>query len=73
MKNCIIGIGSITYANKVKRLFAARNIQSRIVKTDGLTSRGCAYGVEISQKDYITAIGELRKTAIPYRIIDDLP
>ncbi len=66
-----VTIGSITYAQKVRRALASRGVRARLLKTGERTGGGCAYGIEVEEGDFLTAIRLLREMGIPYRT-DDL-
>ncbi len=63
-----IVIGSVTYAQKAKRLLLRSNIRARIVKnTSAEKEEGCAYGVEVPESLYLDALSCLRQAGIPVR------
>ena len=68
MQQCILSIGTITYAIRARKLLAASRISARIVKTTsgGRSSGGCTYGVEIDAADMLTASGILSRNQIPF-------
>ncbi len=63
-----IRIGSVTYAVKAKRLLSARGLHVRTVKlTPTPESRGCTYGIEVPEEEFLTAVAELRRAQIQYQ------
>jgi hypothetical protein len=62
----IVTIGSLTYAQKAKRMLAAKGIHVRLIKTDG-GEAGCTYALAIPGASFFDAIAALRTSGIPYR------
>lgn len=65
-----ITIGSITYAQKARRALTSRHLRARLIKSGELPGGGCAYGIEVEEKDYLAAVSQLRELKIPYRGYD---
>ena len=65
-----VAIGSITYAQKARRALSGHGIRTRLVKTEGGSEGGCAYGLEVEEGDLLTVARILRSLDIPYRTHD---
>lgn len=65
--NQTIIIGSLTYTQKAKRALMSAGIRGRLIQLEDGTRRGCAYGIEIPEADYLTSIAILRREGIVYR------
>ena len=65
--NQTIVIGAQTYAQKARRALAAAGIRGRLIQLEDREKRGCVYGVEIPEADYLSAIAILRREGISYR------
>ena len=67
MKKCIIAISSVNHAIRAEKFLSSNNFKVRIVKLQpNTTKKGCAYGLEISCKDVISAVSFLNNAGIPY-------
>ncbi len=67
MNTRTISVGSITYAQKAKRLLRLVNIHAKLIKLDtAITLGGCTHGLELSERDYYLAVMELKKAGIHY-------
>ncbi len=65
MEPCVLTVGSVTEAIRVRRLLHAARIGARLVKRTGGT-RGCVYGVEVHPTDFSHAVRILNENRIPY-------
>ena len=69
MNKIIITVGSVTYAQKAKRVLNSANISSKLIKIDSsLSENGCTHGIEIRYNDFLGAINELKEYGIPYSV-----
>ncbi len=69
MNKTTISVGSITYAQKAKRLLRLVDIHTKLVKLDtAKTLGGCTHGLELDERDYYLAVMELKKAGIHYMI-----
>ena len=67
MKKTLITVGSVTYAQKARKILLRNGIESKLTKTDKeMLSRGCAYAVEINASDTYEAIRLLRENSIDF-------
>ena len=67
MKRTLITVGSVTYAQKARKILLRNGIEAKLTKTDKeMVSRGCAYAVEISAADIYEAIRLLRENSIDF-------
>ena len=67
MNKVIFTTGSMTMAQKGKKVLASSSVDSVIVNLDSSrTKRGCAYGIEDFQKDYFRAQSILDQKGIIY-------
>lgn len=66
--NRTITVGSVTYAQKAKRILIARGIRARLVKQEATKDGGCAFGVEVAEESYLDALLALRTAGIHPRI-----
>ena len=62
----LIGMTSVTYANKAQRLLRTHGIQSRVVPTPKNIGSGCGYSLALSaDTGMVTEL--LRKNGIKYK------
>ena len=47
-RGCSVELGSITQAMRAQKALAEAAIPSRVIKTEGTSRRGCAYGLSFS-------------------------
>ena len=67
--NTIIPIGSLSYAQRARRVLRARGIWARLVKDEASRDTdGCVYAVEVRERDNERALTELRAAGIPHRV-----
>lgn len=67
-----ISVGSVTHAQKARRLLARLNVQTKLVKLDAsMTAGGCTHGIEYASADHYTVVMELKKAGISYYIYQD--
>lgn len=64
MEQCILTVGTVTYAIRARKILAALGIRARLVKST--RTGGCTYGAEISAADLPRAAEALKKASIPY-------
>lgn len=65
-----LGVKTITYAVMARKLLRKQGIQSKLVKLDSTKMKnGCAYAIEIYDKDFLGAVAVLRKNQIYYTVI----
>ena len=65
--NQTILIGSQTYAQKARRALMSAGIRGRLIQLEDKERRGCVYGLEIPEADYLSAVAILRREGIFYR------
>ena len=71
LNKILITVGSVTYAQKAKKILNANNIASKLIKIDSsLSEKGCTHGIEINYTDFLWVVNELRKYSIPYNVIN---
>ena len=64
---CRFGIGSITQAQIALNILTQNGLTARIIKLDARKSpRGCAYGLELDEKDKARASQTLRRARIKF-------
>ena len=69
MKNIAIGVESITVAIKARKLLREEKIHSRISRGAAIREHiGCEYALEISERDFFSAVAVLRRASISYRL-----
>ena len=67
MEQCILTVGTVTYAIRARKLLSALGIRARLVKgTRGGGMGGCTYGVEIASADLNTSTKALTQAGISY-------
>ena len=67
MEQCILTVGTVTYAIRARKLLSSLGIRARLVKgTRPGGSGGCTYGVEISAADLTLATDALKRADIFY-------
>ena len=67
--NTIIPIGSLSYAQRARRILRARGIWARLVKDEASRDTdGCVYAVEVRERDNERALTELRAAGILHRV-----
>ena len=66
-----IGLKSMTYAMKVKKILQRNGISASIVKI-GISNKdnGCAYGLNINRAYLFDAIRLLKEAGIEYSLVD---
>ena len=71
MNDCIVSIGSITYAMKARSALAAVSVRTRIVKPSPIPGRkyGCEYGLEFPCERLLDLARELKRQGIEYELI----
>ena len=70
MNTTTITVGSVTYAQKAKRLLQHKGISARLVKIDASRSKnGCTHGIQFSANDFYSVVMELKNAGIEYNII----
>ena len=62
--NRTITIGSVTYAQKAKRILIQKGIRVRLVKQEATSDGGCAFGVEVPEEAHLDALLILRAAGI---------
>ena len=71
MKKTTITVGSVTYAIKLRKLFAREGIESELVKLSGKGERGCTHGVKIDGNDLFRAVVKMREKGIEYSTFEE--
>ena len=72
MNTTTISVGSVTQAQKLRRLLARQRIQTKLIKLDAARSAGgCTHGLEYASADHYTVVMELEKAGIKYVIYRD--
>ena len=66
--NRTIPVGSVTYAQKAKRILMQRGLRARLVKQEATSDGGCSFGVEVSEETYLDALLILRTADIRPRV-----
>jgi hypothetical protein len=67
MEQCILTVGTVTYAIRARKLLSSLGIRARLVKgTRPGGAGGCAYGVEIPSADLTLATDALTRAGISY-------
>lgn len=67
MKTTVLAVGSVTYAQKAKKLLAREGLVSKLIKTDAsAVGMGCTYGIEIPSKNLFSAANVLRSNGVSY-------
>ena len=67
MEQCILTVGTVTYAIRARKLLSSLGIRARLVKgTRPGGAGGCTYGVEISASDLTLATDALKRADISY-------
>ena len=62
--NRTITVGSVTYAQKAKRILMQKGLRARLVKQETTKDGGCAFGVEVAEEAYLDALLLLRTAGI---------
>lgn len=66
----IVVIGSMTNAQKARRMLSSHGIRAHLTKTDSTThGNGCVYGLEIADGDLYNACNTLRAGGVEYRVL----
>ena len=64
---CRFGIGSITRSQTALNILSQNGLTARIIKLDAENSpRGCAYGIELDEKDSAKASLTLKRAKIKF-------
>lgn len=67
MEQCILTVGTVTYAIRARKLLSSLGIRARLVKgTRGGGMGGCTYGVEIASADLKSSTEALTQAGISY-------
>ena len=69
MKSVIITVGSITNAQKCRKMLSQKGIRAKLVKLDSSNEgHGCSNGLEIKTVDLYSAASVLRREGVEYGI-----
>ena len=72
MKTITLGVGSITYAIKARRLVERSGIKAKLIKTtSSINDRGCQYGIVIDESEFYDVISVLRDNGVQYQVFTD--
>ena len=64
---CRFGIGSITQAQIALNILTLNYVKARIIKLDARKNiRGCAYGIELEEKDKARVVQILKRSNIKF-------
>lgn len=66
--NRTISVGSVTYAQKAKRILLQKGLRARLVKQEATNDGGCTFGVEVAEEAYLDALLALRTAGIRTRV-----
>lgn len=67
MEQCILTVGTVTYAIRARKLLSSLGIRARLVKgTRPGGMGGCTYGVEIPAADMTVATDALQRANISF-------
>ena len=67
MEQCILTVGTVTYAIRARKLLSSLGIRARLVKsTRSGGMGGCVYGVEIPTADMTLAADALKRAGISF-------
>ncbi|MBO7292939.1 MAG: DUF3343 domain-containing protein [Clostridia bacterium] len=66
--NRTIPVGSVTYAQKAKRILVQKGLRARLVKQEATNDGGCSFGVEVAEEAYLDALLILRTAGVRPRI-----
>ena len=67
MSKKAIALVSITYAQKAKEILRKSNVSAKIIRLNkGQNQNGCAFGLEIYEKDFSVALQILRTALIMF-------
>ncbi len=70
MNTTILGVETITYAIKARKLLSGMGIPSKLIKADKIDTRnGCGYAIEIDSNDFLSAVAVLRRHNINYTLL----
>ena len=70
MMTRIVVIGSMTSAQRARRILSAQGFRVRLTKTESaVRGGGCVYGLEVAEGDLHGACTALRAGGIEYRLL----
>ena len=68
----VIGLNSMTYAMKAKRVLYRSGIRSEVIKINHLNiNSGCTYGIKIKSVQLLSVVAVLRSENIPYTLLSE--
>ena len=70
MDKILLGFESMTVAIKVRDILRRIEVDSKLIKVDGVSNGGCQYGISIDRADYFKSIAELSRRKVEYRVIE---
>ena len=66
-----ITVGSVTYAIKLRKLFAREGIESELIKVTVKREGGCTHAVRINRSDLFRAVVIMREKGIEYSVFEE--
>ncbi len=73
MRTITVGVGSVTYAIKARRLIERSGIKTKLIKTaSSPNDRGCQYGIVFSENQFYDVIALLRNNGIEYSVFRNI-